>query len=199
MIAKTGNLAQLYRRYGRFFGLGILLIAPSCREAATPSPPPTTVAGADHGLAPAPPLPPEWVYATSLDEFHAVWTERLAASARVDLDPAALLPYVDAVERDGASWGAKPEDISFVFMDSTGHAHRVRGGAHPAADRSGWERVSAMPPLDPAAPLRREDLASGFRLTGVVFLRGACAECHVGPADQMPGALVYEFQEIPDD
>lgn len=197
MIAKTGNLAQLYGRYGRFFGLGLLLFAPACREVTAPSVPPEQETGANHERAPEPPLPPDRVYATSLDEFHAVWTARLAASARADLDPAALLPYVDAVERDGASWGAKPEDISFVFMDSTGHAHRVAGATHPAADRRGWEVTSAT--FDTAVPLRREDLASGFRLTGLIFRGGACAACHDGPDDRLLGALVYEFREIPDD
>lgn len=199
MIAKTGDLAQLCGRYGPLFGLGLLLFLPACREAVAPTAPDAGAARAKQDQAPEPAPAADWVYATSLDEFHAIWTARLAASARADLDPAALLPYVDAVERDGASWGVKPEDIAFVFMDSTGHAHRVAGAAHPAADRSGWERESAMAPLDPASPLRREDLASGFRMTGAVFRGGDCAVCHDGPDDQLLGALVYEFREIPDD
>lgn len=147
-----------------------------------------------------------WSYAPDLAAFHAIWHDRFALSAMPDPDPDALVPYADAVEVDGVSWGIRPSDIRFVYSGPDGAPHLV-GRAHPPAP--GKDSRSPLPPEHWTAPAWESVQAMGraqhaydgleLRMVGPVVARASCLDCHDYTADSVVGGLVYTFSELPDD
>jgi hypothetical protein len=168
--------------------------------AVAESPPP------DFGEIPGHPLA-DWTYADSLEELHAIWSDRFTLSATLDLDPKALWPYADAVMLDGASWGMAAVTTKLVYLDTDGHAYQRTGATHPKPND-----VAAATPLRPEAlaalgwataqaspDVRRFDEGPGFRVAGPIRAAGSCMACHAYAPEQVVALLVYDFQEIHDD
>ena len=172
--------------------------APPAPDAAPPPP--------DFGDIPGHPLA-NWTYADSLDELHAIWSERFTLSATPNLDPNTLWPYADAIQLDGASWGMSAETTKLVYIATDGHAYQRTGAAHPkendgtstspitaeSLSAMGWETAQSSPGL------QRFEEGSGFRVAGPIRTEQSCQACHTYAPDQVVALLVYDFQEIPDD
>lgn len=171
-------------------------------QIASDSPPPPP----DFGEIPGHPLA-DWTYADSLEELHAIWSERFSLSATPNLDPNTLWPYADAVQSDGASWGIAAETTKLVYLDTDGHAYQRTGAPHPkpngvaaatpltheALAALGWATAQASPQV------RRFDEGPGFRVAGPIRAAESCLACHAYAPEQVVALLVYDFQEIPDD
>ena len=172
--------------------------APPAPDAAPPPP--------DFGEIPGHPLA-DWTYADSLEELHAIWSDRFTLSATPNLDPGTLWPYADAVQLEGASWGMAAETTKLIYINSDGHAYQRSGAAHPKPDdlaaatpltaealaALGWETAQSSPNL------QRFDEGPGFRVAGSIHAAESCRACHAYAPDQVVALLVYDFQEIPDD
>lgn len=192
------------------------LLVSACGTRKIDPPPPAPPAPLPLEVGPAPPTDfgeiqghplAEWIYADSLGELHAIWSERFALDAAPEVNANALWPYADAVLLDGVSWGMAAETSTLTYMDTAGHAYQRAGTEHPktgdqrprrslspeALEATGW------PALQTGTGLQRFDEGPGFRVAGPVRAAASCLACHAFEPDRVVALLLYDFQEIPDD
>jgi len=142
-----------------------------------------------------------------MGDFHLVWLTRLAQSSAPPVSEDTLLPYADALEFQGASWGLDPGEIGLLLLHEEGQATFRHGIVHPDRDTTtqrltGGEITETVPLW--AALRDAQDIAyscDGFQLFIAGYIRYSpdCMRCHDGKAGEVAGALVYSFTEIPDD
>jgi len=206
---------------GGALGLSVLLSAcggmpealPESAPDVVPAPNTAALAPADDPDDPPPVVPwntdpmGAWHLADSLAEFHATWTAYASLTARGRPAPDALVPYADAAEHHGASWGLTTPAPALVLFHADGHAYRYPSGAHglnPAAEEREPVEMATLEELGLEALRDGEDIHVRFagntlHMLGAHRASGSCGECHEGPIDTLLGAHVYAFYEIADD
>jgi hypothetical protein len=155
---------------------------------------------------PSPPDPvADWTFAADPEALHAVWQDRFALSAQAErLPETTLLPYADALELNGASWGLRPSEIRFVYETDSG-VFSVFGTEHPqeqsaprparAEDLTAWGRTAD----DSPAHLRISFRGTSLSIQGPLVVRTSCLDCHEMEEGSVAGVFFYELDEIADD